>query len=277
MIRLAVRVRRADAELALADLLDLVPAGVEEIDLGDTIEYAVYGAPGELPDLPDLRAAAGGALVEVTTSAVPDDWGERWKRFHRPLLVGGRIYVRPPWEDVRPGVIDVVIDPGQAFGTGAHATTRLVLELLLEIEPRAAGGPLVDLGTGSGVLAVAAAKLGYTPVVAVDHDPASVVAAGENAAANGVVLDVGRIDLRREAIPTAPTVLANLVSPLLIEIAPRLADPLPRRLIVSGVLVHEGDIVAAAFAARGLVELSRRELGEWTALVLAPRGGAGLL
>jgi ribosomal protein L11 methyltransferase len=270
VIRLAVRVRRDEAELALAELLDLVPAGVEETDLGDSIEYAVYGAPGELPDLPGLRAAAGGALVDVTTSEVPDDWAQRWKRFHRPLLVGGRVYVRPPWEARRPGVIDVVIDPGQAFGTGAHATTRLVLELLLEIGIDDTGGPLVDLGTGSGVLAVAAAKLGYAPVTAVDHDPASVAAARENAAANDVVLEIARVDLRREAIPAAPTVLANLVSPLLIELAPRLPDPLPRRLIVSGVLAHEGDAVAAAFAARGLRERSRRDLGEWTAVVLEP-------
>src|SRR5436305_1446109 len=101
MIRLAVRVRREDAEVALADLLSLAPAGVEEVDLPDEglVEYAVYGAPGELPELPDLRAAAGGALVEVRTSEVGDDWAQRWRAFHRPVLVDHRLLVRAPWHE----------------------------------------------------------------------------------------------------------------------------------------------------------------------------------
>src|SRR6266576_7277915 len=134
MIRLAVRVRREDSELALAELLELAPAGVEEVDLPGEglVEYAVYGAPGELPDLPDVRAAAGGALVEVRTSRVGDDWAERWRAFHRPVLVDHRLLVRAPWHPPAEGTLpEVVIDPGQAFGTGAHATTRLCLEVLL--------------------------------------------------------------------------------------------------------------------------------------------------
>ena len=87
MIRLAVRVRREEAELVLAELLELAPGGVEEVDLGQIVEYAVYGPPGELPALPELRAAAGGALVEVTTSEIADDWAERWREFHRPVRV----------------------------------------------------------------------------------------------------------------------------------------------------------------------------------------------
>src|SRR3954466_13618901 len=129
MIRLAVRVRREDAEVALADLLELAPAGVEEVELpeADVVEYAVYGAPGELPALPDLRAAAGDALVEVTTSEVADDWDERWRGFHRPVEAAGFL-VRAPWHEALPGRQEIVIDPGQAFGTGGHATTRLCLE-----------------------------------------------------------------------------------------------------------------------------------------------------
>ena len=90
MIRLAIRVRKEDAEIAFAELLELVPGGVEEVDLGDRIEYAVYGAPGELPELPDLEAAAGDALVEIVTTEVADDWGERWKTYHRPVVIGER-------------------------------------------------------------------------------------------------------------------------------------------------------------------------------------------
>jgi len=269
VIRLAVRVRREHAELALAELLDLAPGGVEERDLGDAVEYAIYGAPGELPELPDVQAAAGEALVEVSTSTVPDDWEERWKAFHRPLRLGDRLVVRPPWEPaggVPPGAVDVVIDPGRAFGTGSHATTRLCLELLLEIPPR---GALLDLGCGSGVLAIAAAKLGFHPVVALDHDPAAVEAARDNARVNGVGIQVGRADLRSDALPWADVVLANLLRPLLLTWAERM-ERTPRRIVASGLLAGEEDEVAAAFGRRGLRELARRRAGDWAALVLGP-------
>src|SRR4051794_11290855 len=198
-----MRVRRGDAEVVLAELLELAPSGLEERDVGDDIvEYAVYGAPGELPALPALRAAAGGALVDVTTSEVADDWAERWREFHRPVTVGGRVHVRAPWHESPPdGPLDVVIEPAQAFGTGAHATTRLCLELLLELEP---GGPLVDLGCGSGVLAIAAAKLGWAPVLGVDHDPLALEATAENARANGVDVETRRHDLLRDGPSPAP-------------------------------------------------------------------------
>ena len=167
MIRLALRVARADAELFLAELLELAPAGVEEVDRGDAIEYAVYGAPGELPSLPALRAVAGAALVDVTTTEVADDWSERWRTFHQPVTIGKRLHVRPPWcpaPAAASGLLDIAIDPAQAFGTGAHGTTRLCLEALLTLrEPKGAlldldrgSGALLDLGCGSGVLAIAA-------------------------------------------------------------------------------------------------------------------------
>jgi len=272
VIRLAVRVRRADAEIVLAELLELAPSGLEERDVSDdVVEYAVYGAPGELPALPDLRAAAGGALVDVTTTEVADDWSERWREFHRPVTVAGRLHVRAPWHEAPPdGPIDVVIEPAQAFGTGAHATTRLCLELLLELEP---GGPLVDLGCGSGVLAIAAAKLGWEPVLGVDHDPLALEATADNARANGVEIETRRHDLMRDGpAPAAPTALANLLGPLLRALAETGFDPAvapPRALIASGLLVGEADAIAADFARRELDERSRRTDGEWAALLLA--------
>ena len=144
----------------LAAVLELAPSGVEQVEGEGFVEYAVYGAPGELPELALGEAEVGGVLVTVSGTEVPDDWAERWKRFHSPVLVGGRLWVRPPWEEpaVRPGVIDLVIDPGRAFGTGAHPTTRLCLELLLDLELE--GRSFCDLGCGSGVLSIAAAKLG---------------------------------------------------------------------------------------------------------------------
>ena len=148
MIRLAVRCRPELAERVLAELVELAPGGVEEERGDGYVEYAIYGAPGELPALPDLEAVAGDGLVEVTSAEIPDDWADRWQDFHRPLDVGGRLWVRPSWEAPREGTIDVVVDPGQAFGTGAHPTTRMCLELLLE---------LADAGHARG----AARRLGH--------------------------------------------------------------------------------------------------------------------
>jgi ribosomal protein L11 methyltransferase len=272
MIRLALRVRREDAEVALAELLELVPGGVEEADLGDgRVEFAIYGAPGELPALPDLRAAAGAALVDVATSEVPDDWADRWRAFHRPVTIGDRLFVRPPWEAPRPGLVDVVVDPGQAFGTGAHATTCLCLELLLALAP----APLVDLGCGSGVLAIAAAKLGFAPVAACDHDPLAVAATQLNARANGVTVAVERFDVRAGPAPSAPVVVANIVRPVLLELAARgFAGEAPRALVLSGLLTPEADEAAAAFGAgHGLVESRRVSAGDWAALTLVRGSG----
>jgi ribosomal protein L11 methyltransferase len=270
LIRLAIRVAAAEAELVLAELLDLAPSGVEERSPSPgLVEYAVYGPPGELPALPDLRAAAGEALIEVSTEEVPDDWSERWRAFHRPLVLGDRLTVRPPWEPPGATALDLVIDPGQAFGTGAHATTRLCLELLLELP---AGGPFLDLGCGSGVLAIAAARLGFGPVLGVDNDPASVTATAENAKRNGAAVEVRRFDLRGEApLPPAPTVAANLLGPLLVDLGERLRrEPgaIPGRLIASGLLVAETGRVSAALAPAGLRVAERRERGEWAALLL---------
>jgi ribosomal protein L11 methyltransferase len=265
VIRVGVRVTRERAELVAAELLVLSPGGLEERDLdGGLVELAIYGAAAELPDLGAMRAAVGDALVDVVTTEVPDDWHERWREWHRPLDVGP-LRVRPPWEPARDGALDVVIDPGQAFGTGAHPSTRLTLALLLDVP---AVGALADWGCGSGVLAVAAARLGFAPVLACDHDPASVDATLAAAEGNGVEIDVSRCDLRRAAGPWAPTVTANLVRPLLLEIAGHM-DRAPQRLLASGLETGEADKVAAAFARHGLRESARCDGDGWSAILLA--------
>jgi ribosomal protein L11 methyltransferase len=247
----------------LAALLELAPAGVEQVDGEGFVEYALYGAPGELPAFPEGVAEVGGVRVSVRGEAVADDWADRWKRFHEPVLVGDRLWVRPPWAERRKGALDLVIDPGQAFGTGAHPTTKLSLELMLDLEHQ---GSFADLGCGSGVLAIAAAMLGFDPVTAVDNELAALEATRANAAANHVSLDrVERVNLREAPPPAAGTVAANLMRPLLLEVARRM-EPRPAALILSGLLDEEADEVAAAFAP---LRESRRlsELG-WSALLL---------
>jgi ribosomal protein L11 methyltransferase len=291
LIRLAVRCRPEQAEVVLAELTVLAPNGVEEEAGPDYVEYAIYGGEGELPELGAVEAAAGDGLVEVVATEVPDDWADRWRDFHRAVVVGGRLCVRPSWEDggdrSADGVADIVIDPGRAFGTGAHPTTRLCLELMLELEAAGeANGPLTDLGTGSGVLAIAAAKLGWGPVTAYDHEQASVEAAKENAALNGVELTTQLLNLRDGLPELAPTTVANMTAPVLKAIAaqlhgdggrarrslPAVAPPgpssVPNTLICSGLLPEEVDDVAAKFGRTGLSKAGSRTDGDWAALLL---------
>ena len=265
MVRLAVRCRPEQADAVLAELAVLAPNGFEEEQGDGYVEFAIYGARGELPDLGVLEASAGPGTVEVDATEIPDDWADRWQDFHQPLLVAERIWVRPSWAAPREGTIDVIVEPGRAFGTGAHATTRLCIELLAELDP---GGALIDLGTGSGVLAIVAAKLGWDPVRACDHESSSLEAAAANAERNRVQLQLDRVNLREGLPASAPTIVANLTAPLLEEVAiGLLADP-PRQLVCSGLLAGEAERLAAAFAAAGLGERERRVCGDWAALRL---------
>ena len=278
---------RAPAEAAepvLAALLELSPAGVEQVDGDGWVEYALYGAPGELPALPHGRSKVAGFEVAVRGDPVPDDWTERWRRFHRPTLVGSRLWVRPPWEPqaTDTGLVDLVIDPGEAFGTGSHPSTRLGLELLLDVAAvvtdcrlatsndhcdRRPGGALLDLGCGSGVLAIAAAKLGFEPVTAVDLERPAVEATLANARSNGVALErVHRLDVRRAELPAADVVVANLTAPLLRQVGGRVVKRDPEVVLVSGLLDREVAAVAEAFAPLRLVD--RRSAGGWSALRL---------
>jgi ribosomal protein L11 methyltransferase len=271
LIRLAVRCDPSQAEQVLAELTVLAPNGVEEERGAGYVEYAIYGGEGELPELGEIDAAVGEGMVEVSATEIPDDWADRWRDFHKPLLVGDRLWLRPSWEEPREGAIDLVVDPGQAFGTGAHPTTRLCLELLLELMAAGeADGPLTDLGTGSGVLAIAASKLGWKPVSGYDHEAPAIEAAATNAAANGVELELERINLRQRLPELAPTVVANMTAPVLHEVA-ALMPPGPATLICSGLLPPELDGVAEAFASAGLAEADRRHEGDWAALLLRRR------
>ncbi len=185
---------------------------------------------------------------------MPEGWEDAWRAFHRPVRAGP-LWIGPPWERPDPGALAVVIDPGQAFGTGAHATTRLCLELLAE----QGRGSLLDLGCGSGVLAIAAVRLGFGPVVALDDDPAAVEAARANARANGVDVQIRLADCLREPLPDTAVAVANIGATAVSPLASRVPAP---RLIASGYLA------ADRIETPGRRSVERRELDEWAADVL---------
>jgi ribosomal protein L11 methyltransferase len=233
------------AEEARATMLELFPDGFEEVEHPDGVELAAYTDPGGEEQ---IRAAFGGVAAEH----VPADWAERWRRFHRPVQVG-RLWLGPPWEEPADGAVAVVIDPGRAFGTGGHATTRLCLELLAELEPR---GSLLDVGCGSGVLAIAAGKLGFAPVVAIDRDDQAVEVARANAAANGVELVVELGDAERDPLPSADLAVANVTLEAVEVVGPRLDVAW---LITSGYLVSQRPTLPA------FRHVTRREQEGWAA------------
>ncbi len=183
-------------------------------------------------------------------------WEDNWRAFHRPVEIG-KLWVGPPWEKPAEGLLPVVIDPGGAFGTGAHPTTRLCLELLQELEPAS----LLDLGCGSGVLAIAAARLGFAPVMAFDNDPEAIEASLTNAVANGVSLDARLADVLAATLPAAEVAVCNISLQALSELTPKLEC---ETLVASGFLVSD-DLHLVGYRV-----VSRHEQADWAAVVARP-------
>jgi ribosomal protein L11 methyltransferase len=207
-------------------MLELFPEGFEELGgEGGGLELAAYtNAAGE----ERIWQAFGGA---ASATDVAEDWQDRWRQFHKPVRVGS-LWIGPPWETPDADAIAIVIDPGRAFGTGGHPTTQLCLQLL-EDEERAS---VLDVGCGSGVLSIAAAKLGFDPVTALDFDPQAVEATERNALDNGVVVDVSQADLREDSLPEAALALANIAAEAVVGLGTRLRAA---RAITSGYLVSD--------------------------------------
>jgi ribosomal protein L11 methyltransferase len=198
LLRVGVRVGDDEAEVARALLLDLVPQGLEEVDEAGSVELVAYVDAGTARRITT-------AFPSAVAEGVAPGWEDAWQAFHRPVVVGG-IWLGPPWERAPEGVPAVVIDPGRAFGTGAHPTTRLCVELLAGLQR----GALLDVGCGSGVLAIAGARLGYGPLLAVDADPVAVEVARANVAVNGVDVSVRLADAACEALPRSDVGVANI-------------------------------------------------------------------
>jgi ribosomal protein L11 methyltransferase len=205
-------------------MLELFPEGFEEAVGDDMVELAAYtDAQGE--------ERLSHTFSEVASAPVADDWRDRWRSFHRPERIGP-LWVGPPWEEAPGDALAVVIDPGRAFGTGAHPTTRLCLELLLELEPAS----LLDLGCGSGVLAIAAARLGFAPVHAVDVDPVAVQVTVENARLNGVDVQARTAEAGGADLPATDVALANIAFETVEAVVPALSAA---AVVTSGYLAEQ--------------------------------------
>lgn len=236
-----------EAEIDRAQLLALAPSGFEEIELGTEVELAVYT---DLEGEERIRAA----FEHAVTTPVDRGWEERWRAFHRPLRAGG-LWIGPPWETPPLGEPAVVVDPGRAFGTGAHATTRACIELLSKLDR----GSVLDAGTGSGVIAVAAARLGFEPVYALDVDRNAVEAATATARRNGVAITIWQGDALAAALPEVEIVVANIE---LRAVESLLARRPAARAVTSGYLARDAPRV------EGWEHVSRLELDGWAADML---------
>ena len=238
-------------------------------------EVSVYFDDKSLPDGIDIDEACTvvrkkledaleivGVSAQLEVSDVPDDdWMFAYRRHFKTELVSPRILVQPEWEDLAV----IRFDPGMAFGTGKHETTKACLQYIDECA--AQGGSFLDMGCGSGILSIAASKLGFSPVAGFDVDQEAVDASISNAAKNGVEVEFFKYALggrvRRE-LPKVDLVAANILGPLLIRFADEIVESVKGRIIISGILDELYPEVLAAYESRGLKEVSRKTIGEWT-------------
>ena len=225
-------------------MVELFPEGFEEIEHGDGVELVAYTDPGGEERLWQ-------AFGHVSSGDVEAGWKDGWRAFHQPVEVAG-LWIGPPWQAPSSATSAVVIEPGRAFGTGSHPTTRLVVELLAELER----GSLLDVGCGSGVVSIAAAKLGFSPVVAVDVDEHAIEATLSNGHANGVTIEARRVDATAARLPPADVCVANVTLDVVERVAPRLDCSL---LITSGYLLSEEP------ALQGFQRVERIGEGGWAA------------
>ena len=273
ILRLTAVVAAGDADMAVAECHALTGVGCMQGDPVDgrvAIDTWMPAADCPGADALGRHLAAAGIVAEVSEAEQDDSWRDALRDFHQPV-VAGRVRVRPPWVAPLAGMHDVVIDPGMAFGTGQHPTTRTALELLQRVPDRAA---VLDAGCGSGILAIAARRLGFGPVTAIDFDPDSVAATARAARANMVdAVDVRRATIGEDPLPVAPVLLANITLEVLRVLAAQLAaapagGDRVRHAVLSGLREHEVDDAVAAFAPLGLAEAERLAEDAWASVRL---------
>lgn len=236
------------------------------------LKASVASIRSRIGELSECGLFAGGVRVEETPVR-KEDWSESWKKHFRPYVAGRKVLIRPSWSKRRPrvGQVEVVLDPGLSFGTGQHATTRYCLERLAKLRRPLGRQSFLDLGTGTGILAIAAAKLGYRPIEAIDFDAACVANAGANVRRNRVQ---GRVDVRQGDVcdlPARPVrrfdlVCANLMHDLLIAQSRRIAVRVAPGgcLVVAGILHAQFPAVRQAMEREGLVFKDEKSESEWT-------------
>ncbi len=264
MRQIVVRVPAAVLEDALDRLLPIVPGGVREMPRGRQVELTMRGA--QLPSVREIQRSLGGLPHRLKEGQTPDDWRARRLADYEPIVIGGRLLVRPEWAPAAPpGRLEIVLGEGSAFGAGTHPTTRTCLELLLELAPT---GSFADLGCGTGLLAITAAKLGCDPVLAVDVQPESVQATRMNAAANGVRVRASELDLLSQPPPAAQALAANVPPQIHERIAAGLPDPLPAVALLSGFVLEEAEQVLEAYAGRGFRPFRQVDAHGWRIAVL---------
>ena len=228
-------------------LLERYPGGFEEREREEATELAVYtDAAG--------RDEVLAAFPQAVAETVATGWEDRWKEFHRPVAAGG-LWIGPPWISPPSAATAVVVDPGRAFGTGAHPTTRACIELLSRVDR----GSVLDAGCGSGVVAVAAVRLGFAPVTAVDLDPVAVEVAEETARENDVTVDIRRADVLVDDLPAADVVVANIELGVVESLLERIDA---RHAVTSGYLASE------RLATPAWRSVERLELEGWAADLL---------
>lgn len=218
--------------------------------------------------------------IPTVSTVKSEDWSNSWKANFKTLRVGRRLLIVPSWEEARPLPDDIVLrlDPGMAFGTGGHETTRLCLELLEQIMdemPTLLSPSVLDLGTGSGILAMAAVQLGAARVCAVDIDPQAVEVAHQNLEANGLAEQVEFSTTPLEELNgNFDVILANILAEELVRLAPHLAERLAPggKLVLSGILAEKENLVLNGFADQPLKHIETRQQGEWVA-ILYGKGG----
>ena len=273
-----------ELEILASDLFDLGAAGVELQEPGQLLMPGTPPLPSGLGrclahftsrDTAAAAAAEVGRGEEVPIEVPEQDWSVAWRAHHKPLRIGPRVLVHPPWDTAatEPGIVRVAIDPGMAFGTGSHPTTALCLERLDELLLERPGADVLDVGTGSGILAIAAVLLGAGRVCGTENDPVALEAARRGATLNGLARD--RMELllaEADQVPGPPfgVVLANILLNTLVELAPSIAARVAPsgRLVLSGLLADQGDEAEVAYRTQGLRPLGHTQREDWIRLEL---------